>query len=84
IDPRIRFPNLKVAATLLKKRLGLRYLLDVIPLNASLVKGSHGRITDDPCRGPLFISSEKQLVREKTCVPATEVKDLILGHLSMD
>ncbi|MFQ5929785.1 MAG: hypothetical protein ACE5MK_08795 [Acidobacteriota bacterium] len=69
---------------MLKKRLGLRYLLDVIPLDASLVKGSHGRITDDPRQGPLFISSEKQLVPEKTCVPATEVKDLILDHLSMD
>jgi len=43
IDPAIRFPKLKIAEFLLKKKLGIRGLLDVIPLNASLVKGSHGR-----------------------------------------
>jgi predicted AlkP superfamily pyrophosphatase or phosphodiesterase len=43
LDPAIAFPKLKIAAFLLKKKLGLRSLLDVIPLDASLVKGSHGR-----------------------------------------
>ena len=43
IDPAIRFPKLKIAKFLLKKKLGIRGLLDVIPLDASLVKGSHGR-----------------------------------------
>ena len=43
---------------LAKKALGFRYLMDVIPLDATLVKGSHGRLTDDPAAGPLFISSE--------------------------
>ena len=35
-----------------KKTLGFRYLMDVIPLDATLVKGSHGRLTDDLRRGP--------------------------------
>ena len=43
LDPAIRLPQLRVALFLLKKRLGLRALLPVIPLDASLVKGSHGR-----------------------------------------
>jgi len=43
IDPAIRFPKLKIAKFLLKKKLGIRGLLDVIPLDATLVKGSHGR-----------------------------------------
>jgi predicted AlkP superfamily pyrophosphatase or phosphodiesterase len=43
IDPAIAFPKLRIAKFLLKKKLGLRGLLDVIPLDASLVKGSHGR-----------------------------------------
>jgi len=43
IDPTIRFPKLKIAKFLLKKKIGLRGLLTVIPLDASLVKGSHGR-----------------------------------------
>ena len=49
LDPALKFPKLRIAKFLLKKKLGLRGLLDVIPLDASLVKGSHGRdqVTDD-------------------------------------
>ncbi len=43
LDPQIPFPRLKIAAFLLKKAIGLRALMEVIPLDASLVKGSHGR-----------------------------------------
>lgn len=43
LDPTISWPKLKIAAFLLKKKLGLRAMMDVVPLNASLVKGSHGR-----------------------------------------
>ncbi len=71
---------LKVAWTLLKRKLGFRSLLDVIGLDASLVKGSHGRITDDPQDGPLFISSEAGLLPAGS-VKATEVKGLILKHV---
>ena len=46
-----------------KRKAGFRTLLDVIPLDATLVKGSHGRSgrwTDD---GPCVISREKGLFR---------------------
>ncbi len=43
IDPAIKAPKLAIAKFLLKKKLGLRGLLEVIPLDAALVKGSHGR-----------------------------------------
>jgi predicted AlkP superfamily pyrophosphatase or phosphodiesterase len=43
VDPAIKHPKLRIGKFLLKKKLGLRGLLDVIPLDASLVKGSHGR-----------------------------------------
>lgn len=43
IDPALTLPKLKIAKFLLKKKLGIRGLLDVIPLDATLVKGSHGR-----------------------------------------
>ena len=42
IDPRIKLPKLQIAKFLLKKKLGLRGLLEVIPLDVTLVKGSHG------------------------------------------
>jgi len=36
--------KLRVAYKLMRKKLGLRYVMDVIPLDATLIKGSHGRI----------------------------------------
>ena len=57
IDPDIRFPKLKIAKFLLKKKLGIRGLLDVIPLDATLVKGSHGRDKVSENEKPLFIGS---------------------------
>jgi hypothetical protein len=43
LDPKIPLPKLKIAWRLLQKQLGFRMLMDVVPLDASLVKGSHGR-----------------------------------------
>ncbi len=62
LDPALRAPKLKVGWTLLKKAAGFRYLMDVIPLDASLVRGSHGRLPETPGAGPVFISSEPGLV----------------------
>lgn len=80
VDPELPLPQLKVAWTLAKKKLGLRYLMDVIPFDTSLVKGSHGRLTDRKEQGPLFITSEPRLSPDAT-VQATEVKQLVLRHL---
>jgi predicted AlkP superfamily pyrophosphatase or phosphodiesterase len=80
MDPELRAPALRVANRLARKALGFRYLLDVIPLDASLVRGSHGRITDDAGAGPLFISGEPELLPEGP-VDATAVKPLLLEHL---
>jgi hypothetical protein len=81
MDPDIRFPMLKVGGILAKRKLlNSRALLDVTPLDATLVKGSHGRLTDDPAMGPVFISGEPGLVDEGE-VLATEVKELLLDHV---
>jgi predicted AlkP superfamily pyrophosphatase or phosphodiesterase len=80
LDPAISFPKLKIAGTLAKKLLGFRYLMDVIPLDATLVKGSHGRITDTPDEGPLFMTSAPQLL-EASAITATDVRNLLLRHI---
>ncbi|MBS0365167.1 MAG: alkaline phosphatase family protein [Proteobacteria bacterium] len=80
IDPSIRWPKLAIGLRLAKRKLGQRTLMDVIPLDASLVRGSHGRITDDPAAGPLVMSSEPALLPGEA-VAASEVKDLMLAHL---
>jgi hypothetical protein len=59
VDPELTLPKLKIAATLLRKKLGFRTLMDVIPLDASLVKGSHGRMPD-AADYPLFITQTAQ------------------------
>ncbi len=55
IDPAIRFPKLKVGWKLARKALGFRMLMDVIPLDADLVRGSHGRIPEDEADWPMWI-----------------------------
>lgn len=79
-DPAIRALPAKVGWTLLKKKLGFRYLMDVIPLDPSLVKGSHGRLPDRDDDGPVLLSSEADLLPDRA-VDATEVKDLVLRHV---
>lgn len=80
IDPRIRMPKLAVAARLAKKALGMRYLMDVIGLDATVVRGSHGRPTDHAEDGPLFITSAPELLSDGP-VAAAAVKQLLLDHL---
>ena len=43
LDPALSLPRIRIASFLLRKKLGFRALLPVIPLDASLVGGSHGR-----------------------------------------
>ncbi len=80
VDPHIPFSKAKVGLTLLKKKLGFRYLMDVIGLDASLVRGSHGSLTslDD---GPLFITQQSHIVQDTTPLEPTDIYGLILGHL---
>jgi predicted AlkP superfamily pyrophosphatase or phosphodiesterase len=81
LDPTLSLPKLRIAATLARKVLGFRYLMEVIPLDASLVRGSHGRVTDKLEDGPVCITSERDLIRDEP-LPSVAVRDLILAHLS--
>ena len=80
IDPDIRLPKLKVAKTLLKKKLGLRTLMELTPIEADLVKGSHGHSTTDPSQGPLLISKQVEHLQADK-IEAIDVCGIILNHL---
>ena len=80
IDRQIRFPKLAVASRLARKAIGMRYLMDVIGLDATVVRGSHGRPTDQADDGPLFITTAPGLLAAGP-VPATAVKQLLLDHV---
>ena len=80
-DPALPLPKLASAWRLAKRKLGFRTLMDVVSLkDTSLVKGSHGRLTDDPQHGPLVISSRADLL-PPGAVQATSFKQLVLDHL---
>jgi predicted AlkP superfamily pyrophosphatase or phosphodiesterase len=69
--------KLRAAVALLRKRLGFRYTMKVVGLEAGAraVRGSHGRLPDDPADGPVLICSDPL---ESRAYAATEVKSLLL------
>lgn len=76
LDPTLPLPALKVAWTLAKKKLGFRTLLDVIGTDASLVRGSHGRLPATPEEGPVFLCTDRAAARERLAMH--EVRDVLL------
>ncbi|MEZ4599628.1 MAG: alkaline phosphatase family protein [Syntrophotaleaceae bacterium] len=83
IDSRIPFPGLKIACFQAKKALGFRSPLNIVPLDASLVKGSHGRMPENSSGGPLLMTSDPRLL-DSDSLQATEVHNLLLRHLFED
>ncbi|HEY4952142.1 MAG TPA: alkaline phosphatase family protein [Verrucomicrobiae bacterium] len=80
LDPRIPLPKLKIAWRLLQKKLGLRMLMDVIPLDATLVKGSHGRRPADKKDWPVFITERPELLGVKE-IDSTDVYHALLRQV---
>jgi predicted AlkP superfamily pyrophosphatase or phosphodiesterase len=80
-DPARKLLKARAGLTLLKRRLGYRSLLEVVPLDASLVRGSHGRAPEAPTESPVLITQRADLLEEPV-VQATEVCGLLLRHLS--
>jgi len=78
LDPDLCCPRLRIGLTLLRKALGCRYLMDVIPLDAGLVQGTHGRRDVAREHGPLLIASRKALAGDHFRMQ--EVAGLILRH----
>ena len=80
LDPGIPAVKLKILWRLLQKKLGFRMLMDVIPLDAGLVKGSHGRRPADRLDYPVFISEDAGRGGPPE-ISSTEVYHLIKGHI---
>jgi hypothetical protein len=79
LDPKILQPKLKTAWRLLQKKLGFRMLMDVVPLDATLVKGSHGRRPADKRDWPIIITEKPQLLGAKQ-IESTDVFQILLRH----
>jgi hypothetical protein len=79
LDPAIKYPKLKIARKLALKHLRMRTLFDVIPLDATLVKGSHGRVPEDSQDWPVLMGDLPNLPRSATLEPQ-QVRDQLFEH----
>jgi predicted AlkP superfamily pyrophosphatase or phosphodiesterase len=79
-DPVEMFMTSKARAgyKLLRKKAGFRYVMDVIPLDATLIRGSHGRTTVESPFQPVLITDQQQGNGE---VAPTDVYEIIWRHL---
>ncbi|MDP4212476.1 MAG: alkaline phosphatase family protein [Bacteroidota bacterium] len=71
--------KLRAAYKLLRKKAGFRYVMDVIPLDATLVKGSHGSLATAPDYYPVLISDQAM---DTDGIEATDVYDIIWNSLT--
>lgn len=81
LDPALAAPKLRIARRLIAKKLGFRALLDVIPLDASIVRGAHGHVPDDPALHPAIIGTSGVPCPEGDDASLTAVHDAILATL---
>ncbi|NOS71569.1 MAG: alkaline phosphatase family protein [Verrucomicrobia bacterium] len=80
LDPNIPLVKARIAWRLLQKKLGFRMLMDVVPLDASLVKGSHGNKPSNLAEWPLLISSRSDLM-SRPAIHSTDVFGLLRSHV---
>lgn len=80
LDPQMKFPKLQMGWKLLRRKMGFRSLLDVIPLDASLVRGSHGVRPKALSRGPLILSNCRSLL-DQELYTAPDICEVILRHV---
>ena len=82
LDPALKVPKLRIARRLLAKKLGFRYLFDVIPLDPSLVRGSHGLPAALPDDRPILIGPAADSGAGQD-LATTDVRPLILEALGL-
>jgi hypothetical protein len=80
MDPSGRLVKARAALALARKAAGLRYTLDVVPFDPGCVRGTHGRLPEDPSDGPVLVCSEAGVAPDGG-LAATEVKGLLLRLL---
>lgn len=69
----------RAGLALLRKKLGLRYLLNPCTLDDTLVRGSHGRLPADPLDGPLVIGPRAW---QRDTWQQTDIAGVIAGALA--
>jgi predicted AlkP superfamily pyrophosphatase or phosphodiesterase len=81
MDPDDRLVKARAGVALARKLLGFRYVMGVVPLDPSHVRGSHGRLPDRTEDAPVLLCSDPSPARER--IAATEVHDLLLDLVGL-
>lgn len=77
LDPGKKLILPRIAWKLLKKKLGFRTLLDVIPLDAGLIRGSHGQLNVADEFKPVFVGP----INGGRQISPTDIYQIILNQL---
>ena len=75
-DPKDKLVMAKVIGKLIKKKLGFRTVMNIIPIDATLIKGSHGRIPEETADYPILISNSV-LASKDSVIEAVDVYTVI-------
>ena len=84
LNPKIKSPLLSVGYKLLKKKMGFRTLMDVIPLDDNLVKGSHGRLPESKDDWPLLagkIIGDSNRPNDDASLKPTHIFDMLVEYV---
>ncbi|MFW2514260.1 alkaline phosphatase family protein [Demequina sp. SO4-13] len=85
-DPADRWAKAKAGGNLVRKKAGLRYAMSTVPLDASWVRGTHGRLPTSSADTPLVLCSDTDVpasvaglvASDRAQVPAAAIKNLVL------
>jgi hypothetical protein len=83
-DPGLPWAKARAVRRLVQKKLGFRTLFDVVPLDPTLVRGSHGLPAPSAEDKPLLIADGPRPDSHNGILPMTAVRDLVLSALSLD
>jgi hypothetical protein len=76
MDPEDKLVKARAGAALVRKKIGMRYVMSVVPLDPSPVRGTHGRLPASAEDAPVLLCSDGSVARDR--IAATEVRDLLL------
>lgn len=79
MNPAIRVPTAYVGRKLMLRKFGMRALLETVPLDTSLVRGSHGRVESGTPYAPVLIADGLDML-DAGSMHATHVHDALV-HL---
>ncbi|SFO88001.1 Predicted pyrophosphatase or phosphodiesterase, AlkP superfamily [Amycolatopsis arida] len=84
-DPADPLVKAKAGLNLVRKKVGLRYAMNVVPTDPRWVRGTHGRLPDTAAEGPVLLCSDpavpsslEDTVDRTGRLAATDVRDLLL------